>query len=137
MRHPLLDPDVQVASSEHFTLEELRCKCGCGIVKVRSGSLTRLEDLRHRGGDKPIILSSAFRCPDYNARVSSTGRDGPHPTGRAFDIRCYGKRAYEIIDFAIIVGFTGIGISQRGPHSGRFIHVDDIESPMRPWVWSY
>lgn len=87
--------------------------------------------------DFPFPVSSAFRCPEHNQRVSSTGANGPHTTGRAIDIAVRGEQAYEIVSQAARFGFTGIGVAQKG--GGRFIHLDDLEYPdaPRPWVWSY
>jgi hypothetical protein len=33
------------------------------------------------------------------------------------------------------MGFTGIGVQQKG--SRRFIHLDVLQNPPRPNVWSY
>ena len=99
--------------------------------------LTRLDKLRWMNNE-PIALSSAYRCPDHNAKVSSTGRTGPHTTGKAVDIRCSGDIAYRVLTLAAELGFRGIGVSQKGNHGSRFIHIDDIEDEtIRPWVWSY
>ena len=73
-----------------------------------------LEQLRI-SFDRPIHLSSAYRCPDYNDEVSSTGRNGPHTRG-AFDVLVSGTDAYDLLLLAIIFEWTGIGISQKGPH---------------------
>jgi hypothetical protein len=40
----------------------------------------------------------------------------------------------------MIAGFAGIGISQKGPAAGRFVHIDmmqESETRPRPWIWSY
>ena len=44
-----------------------------------------------------------------------------------------------ILSFAMIRCniWKGIGISQKGKHKSRFIHLDTIDSDNRPWVWSY
>jgi hypothetical protein len=34
-------------------------------------------------------------------------------------------------------GVPRVGVSQKGPHSSRFIHLDLIKSSVSPWVWSY
>ncbi len=98
--------------------------------------MARLERLRQAFG-KPMRLSSAYRCPDYNARVSHTGLTGPHTTGRAVDVLISGEEAYRLVQLALEYGFTGIGIAQRGPYERRFIHLDDLEGDLRPRVWSY
>jgi len=90
----------------------------------------------------PLQVSSAFRCPDHNAAISSTGRDGPHTTGRAIDLRVYGAHAHTLLEAALALDFTGVGIAQRSrDRRARFIHLDDLTPddghPSRPWVWSY
>ena len=120
----------------HFSRHELRCRCGCGRCGMDQAFLVRLEQLRWAFG-KPMRLSSAYRCPDHNERISKTGRTGPHTTGRAVDVLVSGEDAYRLVRLALEHGFTGIGIAQRGPHERRFIHLDDLDGPTRPWVWSY
>lgn len=83
----------------------------------------------------PFILTSAYRCPLHNSRLSSTGDNGPHTTGRAVDILCRGHDAFKIVASANRNGMTGIGVRQKG--KDRFIHVDDLTGPLRPWIWSY
>ncbi|HHO49275.1 MAG TPA: peptidase M15 [Desulfobacteraceae bacterium] len=121
----------------HFKLRELQCKCGCGRMDIDPDFLRRLEDLRVAYG-RPMIINSGYRCPEYNNRVSTTGLDGPHTIG-AVDVRCSGHEAHLLLHMAMIVGFSGIGVKQHGPHSGRFLHLDNLtthDNP-RPWVWTY
>jgi uncharacterized protein YcbK (DUF882 family) len=99
----------------------------------------KIVDLR-RILDFPFIVTSAFRCPEYNQLVSNTGPDGPHTTGRAIDIRLYGGRAFRLDSLAKQYGMTGIGVAQHGARGSRFLHLDDLEaneSRLRPWIWSY
>lgn len=119
----------------HFRRSELVCSCGCGGLPEQC-FLDALHELRVAYGD-PMILNSAYRCPDYNAQVSSTGRDGPHTIG-AVDVRLNGRDAHRLLAVALELGWTGIGIKQHGAHAGRFIHLDFLTYPKpRPWVWSY
>ena len=124
-------------STKNFSNKELACSC-CGDNKMNKETLIALQRLRDAIG-KPMSLSSAYRCPVHNDKVSSTGKEGPHTTGKAIDILCSGKFAYEILSCAMIRSsiWKGIGISQKGKHSSRFIHLDTIDSDNRPWVWSY
>jgi zinc D-Ala-D-Ala carboxypeptidase len=125
--------------SEHFSDAELRCKCGCGRNLMREGFMRKLESLRVYLGF-PMSVSSAYRCPTHNSSVSSTGLDGPHTTGRAIDIAVHGSAALKIIGRAKEFGFSGVGVSQKGTHGSRFIHLDDLDSTSRrprPHVWSY
>lgn len=101
--------------------------------------MAMLQEIRDILG-RPVAISSGFRCPAHNARVSSTGADGPHTTGRAADIRCYGQVAYDVLRLVADLGVTGIGVAQKGPHATRFIHIDTLppaDGVPRPTVWSY
>ena len=124
--------------TEHFTKEEMQCHCGCGKCDMNLDFMDKLETLRVMYG-QPIIISSGYRCPVHNNNISSTGSKGPHTTGKAVDIKVYGTDAYNLLKFAFHYGFTGIGIMQKGPRDGRFIHLDTVDSEKapRPWIWSY
>lgn len=99
--------------------------------------MQRLDELRRTLGF-PLFVNSGYRCPTHNQRVSSTGPNGPHVTGRAADLRVSGTQAFQLIHHAIDLGFNGIGVAQKGDHARRFIHLDDLEAPHpRPWIWSY
>lgn len=123
--------------TKHFKRKELKCKCGCGRADMSPEFMERLELLREEYG-KPIILSSAYRCPEYNNKISATGKNGPHTTGRAVDIPIMLYDAFLIAKLAFMFGFTGIGIKQHGYPGKRFIHLDDIQDPRtRPRIWTY
>ena len=112
---------------------------GSGEQFMNHAFVEKLDALREACGF-PFIITSAYRSPEYNAKVSTTGLKGPHTTGRAVDIQCSGERTYLIIKHAIALGFTGIGTSQSGPHDKRFIHLDDLtpaDGFPRPYVWDY
>jgi zinc D-Ala-D-Ala carboxypeptidase len=121
----------------HFSADEFACRCGCRQNLIDHTFITELDDLRHHLGFA-LPISSGYRCPDHNAKVSSTGRTGPHTTGRAADIAVSHARAYDVLQAAMMMRFTGIGINQKG--GGRFIHLDnlpDAPGQPRPTVWSY
>src|SRR5690606_30843412 len=88
--------------------------------------LDRLQKLRSKLGF-PLVISSGYRSPGYNAVVSQTGENGPHTLGRAADILAYGERALEMLAYAPVFGFTGIGLKQHGPWGARYLHLDDLE----------
>jgi len=101
--------------------------------------LTAFDALREVYGS-PLILHSGYRCPVHNVAVSTTGPQGPHTTGRAVDVLAYGAEAHRLIGLALRRGFTGVGVSQKGLHGQRFVHLDtllDAPGQPRPWVWSY
>lgn len=119
----------------NFSPEEFRCK-GSGRMEMNVDFLDRLQALRTAFG-KPMIITSGYRSPEHNKAVSSTGSDGPHTTGRAVDVAVSGADAVKLVGLAIQMGFTGIGVKQKGPHAGRFIHLDDLTAGPRPGMWSY
>ena len=99
--------------------------------------MQRLDQLREDMGFA-FPVTSAYRCAEHpiEARKKSPGS---HSTGRAVDIGVRGENAYKLIQGAIELGFTGIGVNQKGSTT-RFIHLDDIENSdgrPRPTVWSY
>ena len=128
--------------SPHFSTYELVCRCGrpdCEQRGMHEDFMTRLELLRAELG-MPLVLNSAYRCPTHNAAVSTTGRNGPHTTGRAVDIAISGKPVVALLAAALSLGFTGIGLKQDGAAmAGRFVHLDDLTAPAypRPRVWTY
>lgn len=123
----------------HFTVAldpKLACSCGCGMLPEQD-FMDKVEALRVAYG-KPLKVTSAARCPAYNAKVSSTGEKGPHTTGRAIDFDIARGEAYKLAWLAFVHGFTGIGFQQKG--AGRFLHTDDLpDAPgqPRPTIWSY
>jgi len=122
----------------NFTPFEMRCRSTDRLIVVPA-FMDRLQGLRTQLG-KPLMVSSAFRDPSYNAKVSKTGRTGPHTTGRAVDLLVYGERAYHVAGLAYAAGFTGIGPHQKGSYNQRFIHLDDLEPMLnehRSNIWTY
>lgn len=121
----------------YFTDDELKCKC-CGVNKFNNRTLRRLNNLRATLG-RAITLSSAYRCKAYNLKIGATQT---HATGQAVDIAVSGLNAYKLLDKALEMGFSGIGIQQKGDHKKRFIHLDTLQEDLeigrpRPHVWSY
>lgn len=127
--------------TKDFTVEgdpKLACSCGCGMLPEQD-FMERVQRVRDRV-NFPLKVVSGARCPTYNAKVSATGLDGPHTTGRAIDLAVSGYMALLVIDAMRAEGITGIGVSQKGPHDKRFVHGDDLPPATgrpRPWIWSY
>lgn len=120
----------------NFTPKEMTCK-HCNALIIVDDFMDRLQRLRI-AFKKPIVVNSAYRCSKHNAAVSSTGPTGPHTTGRAVDIKVNGQDAYDLVKLALSLGFTGVGISQKGDWGSRFVHLDDIpDNETRPRIWSY
>ena len=122
---------------EYFTHEELACK-GSGECNMDFDFMEKLIFLRE-AYNKPMYISSAYRSREHNEKVGGAP-NSPHTLGKAVDILVSGKDAYRVIDLALKLGFTGIGVSQKGPHDKRFIHLDTMKnspSSPRPTIWSY
>jgi uncharacterized protein YcbK (DUF882 family) len=122
----------------HFSPGELTCPCGCDEMRIDEIFMARLERLRYRV-NRPLPITSGYRCTSYNNTVSITGPDGPHTTGHAVDIAISGVDVPLLVRHALQTGLTGIGLKQHGPHAGRFVHLDDLsgEGWPRPRIWSY
>jgi uncharacterized protein YcbK (DUF882 family) len=121
----------------HFSRSELACR-HCGALSLPEEFLEELEILRVAYG-RPMRLSSGYRCPAYNAQVSTTGLAGPHTRG-AVDVLVFGEPALTLLGLAIQMGWRGFGLHQRGPREERFVHLDrlpDGPGQPRPTVWSY
>lgn len=117
----------------YFSKDELKCKC-CDQYLFDTFTLARLNELRELLG-YPLIVTSGYRCYEYNKK---NGYTQTHSSGQAVDIAIRGAKAYRLIQEATKLGFTGIGINQKGNH--RFIHLDDLGAAInrpRPWIWSY
>lgn len=124
----------------YFKLSEFACKggtCCGGRNLIDHAFVAELDELRHRCGF-PFVISSGYRCPIHNSRVSSTGQSGPHTTGKAADIAVSHANAHKLLKLALDMNFTGIGVQQKG--GSRFIHIDNLPNSAgqpRPTVWSY
>ena len=117
---------------KNFKFEEFTCQCGCGHTEIHAALLDLLQTARDVLG--PIIITSAYRCPDHNDDVSSTGLAGPHTTSKAVDIHISNSQhRKKLIDY-FASKVTGLGIAK------TFIHVDILSSdevPHRPNCWLY
>ena len=118
---------------QYFDLHELSCSC-CGDMAMVDEFMAKVVAMRRELGF-PFVVTSAYRCPEHNNQVSTTGADGPHTTGRALDVAVSYEQAHRFLKSALEYGMMGIGINQRG--SSRFIHIDDLKTAGRPRVWSY
>ena len=98
---------------------------------MQEAFVRKLDQVRHELG-RPIHITSGYRCPAYNAKISSTGRTGPHTTGLAADLALKGEIARDAL-VLLCDYFEGIGINQKGEWEQRFIHVDDLD----PRLWTY
>ena len=124
-------------SWKYFTEEEMACT-HCGECKMDDDFMAMLDQLREIYG-KPLKITSGYRCPEHSIEKVKK-KAGAHTTGGAADIGVHGDAAYAIVKLAQEIGFTGVGIAQKGHVGTRFIHVDNLGGDdhfPRPWIWSY
>ena len=116
---------------KYFSPGEFNCKC-CGIELMDHDFILLLCKIRADVG-KPFNIASGYRCPGHNKQVSSTGRNGPHTTGRSADIRADGKLKFDIIESALKLGVTRIGVGK------TFVHLDDLTDGRfsQRVIWGY
>lgn len=121
--------------SEHFSrlkgkpspnLEwaELACN-GSGRVFVDPALPPAFEKLRELMGDRPMLVTSAYRAPWYNERVGGA-LNSQHMWGCALDIIVANHDPHDMKEAADAAGFGGFGTY---PEQG-FVHVD--VGPRRP-----
>lgn len=125
---------------KHFDRNEFACRgsnCCGGQNLIEDSFIDLLDELREACGFA-LPVNSGYRCSVHNQAVSTTGPNGPHTKGRAADLRVDRKRAHRVLELALPMGFTGIGLNQKG--DARFIHLDDLpDAPGQPRsvIWSY
>ena len=89
------------AGSEHFSLEEFRCRDGTDCPERFRGNLQMLMDslevLRVELGGQPITINSGYRTPSYNKKIGGASRSR-HMVGMAADLRVQGQSAQGVYD---------------------------------------
>ncbi len=114
---------------KHFKHYEFDCP-HCGKLFISEKLLLLLNELRERI-NKPLIITSGFRCIEYNRRIGGVPNSA-HTKGLAVDIACETSTdRFYIVSFATQLGFRRIGINK------RFIHLDIDESKPKPVIWLY
>ena len=112
---------------KYFKLSEFDCK-ETGENKMDKEFLQRLDKLRGRC-KFAFNITSGYRSPNHSIEKAKK-KPGTHAQGIAADIKVNsGAEKYIIIEHALELGFTGIGIAK------NFIHVDTRNTT--PVIWTY
>lgn len=114
----------------HFQDYEIRCKCGCGFIKVVPSFLAKINWLRDTVGS-PLTVNSWCRCDDHNKAVGGKSTSS-HLVGYAVDLAVptdYIK--YRILIAAGKIWFRGVGVGE------TFIHLDDDPAKFSNRFWLY
>jgi len=116
----------------NFTPDEFRCSC-CNRLEISSDIMDLLQVARNELG--PLQITSAYRCPQHNSKVSKTGENGPHTTGLAVDIHVSNSQHRKTLIDYFATKVTGLGVAK------TFLHIDlltpDNGFEMRPNAWKY
>lgn len=121
-----------IGLTEHFTVEEMECRCHraeCDAPPMDDTFMELLEKLYLRWGGALVVRSGA-RCHFWN-RVEGGAIDSQHLLGKACDLHMNSHdEILEISKMAEECGFGGIGLG-----AYHLIHVDS-GPPGRRWTYS-
>lgn len=107
-----------VKLSNNFNSTEFDCKGSgcCGSTLIDDKLVEYLQKIREHF-DKPITITSGYRCGTHNSRVG--GASGSrHTKGQAADIIISGVTPAEVAKYAESIGVLGIGLYS------SFVHID-------------
>ena len=116
---------------KYFKLEDFDCQ-ETGDNEMDAEFIHKLDQLREACGF-PFIITSGFRSKDHSIEKRKE-KAGTHAQGIAADIKVStGNQRYKIVEQAIQMGFTGVGIAR------TFIHVDSriVGADKAPVMWCY
>ena len=111
--------------TEHFKLKEFACKNSEAVI-VSEKLCYVLEAIRAHFG-KPVVVTSGYRTPEYNAKVGGAAKSR-HMLGIAADIQIAGVKPADVAAYArtLMPTYGGIGIYS------TFTHID-IRSDIANW----
>lgn len=115
-----------VKLSKNFKSTEFDCHGNgcCSETKVAPDLVVLLQDIRDHFG-KPITITSGYRCPTHNSRVSRS-KNSYHtrgPVDSAADFTVSGVTPREVAKYAESKGIKGIGLYET-KNDGFFVHID-------------
>ena len=116
---------------KYFRTEDFDCQ-ETGENGMDTEFIHKLDHLRESCGF-PFIITSGFRSKDHSIEKRKE-KAGTHAQGIAADIQVSdGNKRYKIVEQAIQMGFTGVGIAR------TFVHVDSrvVGAGKAPVMWSY
>lgn len=123
--------DPQARLSPHFRRGEFQCPC-CAKLILDPWLLLALEDLRDLIGNRPITITSGYRCPAHNHAVGGE-RASQHLLGRAADIIVAGLTPHQLTSHAQQSFWFRRGAITNCTH-GRALHVDVRERAPARWT---
>lgn len=111
--------------TNHFKKYEFNCHhCGENIG-MDINILILAEGIRHKFGNKPIAVTSGYRCPVYNRSVGGAS-NSQHIYAKAIDLVVTGIPASRVYILADLVNVKG-GVGKYN----TFTHIDSRKSKAR------
>ena len=110
--------------STNFTVKEFACKDGSDAVLVAPRLVMVLQSIRSHF-DAPVVIHSAYRTPQYNAKGGGAAHS-QHCYGTAADISVRGQTPAAVAAYAreLMPDWGGVGV-----YAGQgFTHVDVRET---------
>lgn len=127
---------VETVTLRNFGPDEFKCNCGCGgdILDELKLKIQELRDLlcqRSGGADRPLIITSGYRCATENARAGGVP-NSLHMKGRACDLYTPGMSRAMVDEIAYCAHQVGLGTLKY--YQSLFVHVqldpaDDVMEP--------
>lgn len=120
--------------SKSFQSGEFECRCAtdCGTQRISPEMIIKLQKVRDALGS-PLIITSAFRCADHQARLRASGiktatGQSTHELGIAVDISVQTSKMPKLFQL-LQEHFKAIGIAR------NFYHVDLRDEKERRWKY--
>lgn len=104
----IMDTDGNVKLGRHFKVKEFACRNGSQVVFIDEYLVSVLDILRHKIG-KPVIITSGYRTPEWNAKCGGA-KYSYHMRGMAADIRVDGVSPKELANKLNEIVPDGCGI---------------------------
>lgn len=103
---------------KNFKVKEFRCKNGADPIIIADDLVYWLYKVREHFG-KPVIINSAYRTPEYNAKIGGAKRS-QHMYGTAADFHINGVPPADIVKYleTVVPNTCGIGLYD------EFVHLD-------------
>ncbi len=114
--------------TKNFSIKEFECKCGCEMPDDVLVNITKLAHQLQYVRDNvamPIIINSAYRCQEHNAKVGGS-KTSQHLLGKAADITIQSLKPAEV--FVLIEDLIDMGHMLQGGlglyEEKGFVHYD-------------
>lgn len=114
----------KIKITENFKAKEFKCN-HCNELLIDKDLVDQLELFRSEIGNKPIVITSGYRCQTHNRAVGGSSQSY-HLRGRAVDFVLLSQfKAVEIFMLATKI-FNRVGLYQSGVNpNSAYMHVDN------------